>query len=153
TIHKEHVAMANLQELRRSPLAGRTQDMKQAAGHNLPIREVPFTTQDGQRAEPGTAGHAARAAKLGVLPEPVGDVVGDVNCTAALWLSPDEFLAVDAPDTGLTDELAQALGDESGQVLDLSANRTFIEISGPAAELVLRKSCPLDLHPRTWKIN
>ncbi|HIW46016.1 MAG TPA: sarcosine oxidase subunit gamma [Candidatus Yaniella excrementigallinarum] len=145
--------MANLQELRRSPLAGRTQDMKQASGQNLSIREVPFTTQVGLRAEPGTAGHAALAAKLGGLPEKVGDVVGDVNSTAVLWLSPDEFLAVDAPDTGLTDELAQALGDESGQVLDLSANRTFIEISGPAAELVLRKSCPLDLHPRTWKIN
>src|SRR5699024_12506066 len=32
-------------------------------------------------------------------------------------------------------------------------NRTFIEISGPAAELVLRKSCLLDLHARSWKVN
>lgn len=93
--------MANLQELRRSPLAGRTQDMKQASGQNLSIREVPFTTQVGLRAEPGTAGHAALAAKLGGLPEKVGDVVGDVNSTAVLWLSPDEFLAVDAPDSTL----------------------------------------------------
>src|SRR5699024_9670043 len=145
--------MANLQELRRSPLAGRTQDMKQASGQNLSIREVPFTTQVGVRAELGTAGHAALAAKLGVRPEKVGDVVGDVNSTAALWLSPDEVLAVDGQVTALTEGLALALGDDSGQVLDLSEKRTFIEISGHAAELVLRNSCPLDLHPRTWKIN
>src|SRR5699024_4034017 len=103
--------MANLQELRRSPLAGRTQDMKQASSQNLSIREVPFTTQVGRRAGPGTAVHAAPADKLGALREKVGDVVDDVHSTAVLWPSPDEFVAVDAPDTGLTDELAQALGD------------------------------------------
>lgn len=145
--------MANVQELRRSPLVTRTQEMEQASGSAVSIREVPFTTQVGLRAEPGTAGHEALASPLGGLPERVGAVVGDVDTTAVLWLAPDEFLAVAEPDSQLTATLTEALDDHAGQVLDLSANRTFIEISGPASELVLRKSCPLDLHPRTWKVN
>src|SRR5699024_12376100 len=115
--------MANLHELRRSPLAGRTQDMQQASGQKLSIREVPFTTQVGLRAEPGTAGHAALAAKLCGLPEKVGDAVVDVNSTAVLWLSPVEFLALDAADTGLPVVLALALAHEAGQVLDLASER------------------------------
>lgn len=145
--------MADVQELRRSPLVNRTQEMEQASGSALTIREVRFTTQVGLRAEPGTPGYAALASHLGGLPERVGDVVGDVDSTAVLWLSPDEFLAVNEPDSGLAQTLTDVLGDHSGQVLELSANRAFIEISGPASELVLRKSCPLDLHPRTWKVN
>lgn len=145
--------MVKVEELRRSPLVNRTQDMEQASGSAVSIREVPFTTQVGLRATTGTPGHHALANQLGGLPERVGDVVGAVEQTAVLWLSPDEFLAIDAPDTGLAETLTEVLGDHSGQVLELSANRTVIEISGPASELVLRKSCPLDLHPRTWKVN
>jgi len=53
----------------------------------------------------------------------------------------------------LAAELVAALGDEPGQVLDLSANRSVLELSGPAAPLVLRKSCPADLHPRAFGVN
>ena len=80
-------------------------------------------------------------------------MIGNASSTAVLWLAPDEFLAVDQPDTGLAEELTSVLGDRPGQVLDLSANRTIIELSGQAADLVLRKTCPMDLHPRTWTVN
>lgn len=145
--------MANVQELRRSPLAARTQELQQASNDAVAVRELPFLTQVDLRAETGTPGYDALASVLGGLPQRVGDVVGDAGSTAVLWLSPDEFLAVNEADSGLAETLTDALEDRSGQVLDLSANRTFIELSGPASELVLRKSCPLDLHPRTWKIN
>lgn len=145
--------MANVQELRRSPLVNRTQDMQRASGTAVAIREIPFMTQVGLRAEAGTPGYDALANHLGGLPKRVGDVIGSADSTAVLWLSPDEFLAVNAPDSGLAETLTEVLGDHSGQVLDLSANRAVIEISGPASELVLRKSCPLDLHPRSWKVN
>src|SRR5699024_7378214 len=108
--------MANLQELRRSPLAGRIQDMKQASGQNLSIREVPFTTQVGLRAESGTAGAAELVARQAGRLEKVCDVVCDVISTSVLLLSPDEVFAVDGPDSGLTEDVAQALGDDSGQV-------------------------------------
>lgn len=145
--------MANLQQLRHSPLADRTEELQAASSAAVAIREVPFTTQVGLRAEPGTEGHTVLAEALGGLPSKVGDVVGNVESTAVLWLSPDEFLAIDQPDTQLADRLTDVLGDRSGQVLDLSANRTIIELSGQAAALVLRKSCPLDLHPRVWTVN
>ncbi|HEY4577249.1 MAG TPA: sarcosine oxidase subunit gamma family protein [Yaniella sp.] len=145
--------MANVQQLRRSPLADRTEELQAASNPSVSLREVPFLTQVGLRAQPGTEGYAALGEKLGGLPTRVGEVIGDASSTAVLWLSPDEFLAIDAPDTGLADTLTTALGDRSGQVLELSANRTIIELSGTAATSVLRKSCPLDLHPRAWTIN
>ena len=46
---------------------------------------------------------------------------------------------------------SQALGDGAGQVVDLSANRTTLELSGPRARAVLEKGCALDLHPRVFK--
>ncbi|NWN87921.1 MAG: sarcosine oxidase subunit gamma [Micrococcaceae bacterium] len=145
--------MANVQHLRHSPLEPRIQELEQASGDAVALREVPFTTMVGLRAAPGSTGHEALASALGGLPAQVGDVVGDVDSTAVLWLSPDEFLAVDQPDTGLAASLESTLGDNSGQVLDLSANRTFIELSGEASEPVLRKTVPLDLHLRSWPVN
>ena len=145
--------MANVQQLRRSPLADRIEELQQASGTAVTIREVPFTTQVGLRAAPGTESHAVLAEALGGLPAKVGDVVGDASTTGVLWLSPDEFLAVEKPDSQLAENLTQMLGDRPGQVLDLSANRTIIELSGQAADLVLRKSCPMDLSPRVWKVN
>lgn len=145
--------MANVQQLRRSPLTDRTEELQAASSSEVSIREVPFTTQVGLRAAPGTEGHTALAQALGGLPAKVGEVIGESSSTAVLWLSPDEFLAIDQPDSGLAATLTDVLGDRSGQVLDLSANRTIIELSGQAAGLVLRKSCPLDLHPRAWTIN
>ena len=47
--------------------------------------------------------------------------------------------------------LFEALGDGEGQVVDLSANRTTFELSGPRARAVLEKGCSLDLHPRVFR--
>lgn len=145
--------MANVQQLRRSPLAARSEEMRNASVEAVTVREIPFTTQVGIRATEGSQGYTALAEALGGLPTKVGDVVGDSSTTAVVWLSPDEFLAIDEPDTQLAETLERTLADNSGQVLELSANRTIIEVSGEAAELVLRKSCPLDLHSRAFQVN
>jgi sarcosine oxidase subunit gamma len=47
-------------------------------------------------------------------------------------------------------ELTEALGGGLGSVVDLSANRTAIELQGPAARDVLAKGCALDLHPSAF---
>ena len=145
--------MANVQQLRRSPLTDRTEELQAASTSAVSIRERPFVTQVGLRAEPGTESYTALAQELGGLPAAAGEVIGGASTTAVLWLSPDEFLVMDSPDTNLADKLTQVLGDRSGQVLDLSANRTIIELSGQAADGVLRKTCPMDLHPRVWTVN
>ncbi|GAA1406121.1 sarcosine oxidase subunit gamma [Glutamicibacter uratoxydans] len=143
--------------LRRSPaehLAGLMADAEVAGDRAVALREVAFGTQLGVRAIPGSAAHAALAQATGVgLPAAVGEVAGSVDGTAVLWLGPDEFLVATDAQNDLQAQLDAALGDQPGQVLDLSANRAVLELSGPAATLVLRKSCPADLHPRAFGVN
>ena len=146
--------------LRRSPTHRLTEEMQLGSGDAVSLREVPFLTQVAIRATPASA--AALAGALGVdLPTVVGQVTGstDGSGLAVLWLSPDEFLAVgpDEADTGLAPEayaarLAEALGDGRGQVVDVSANRTTLELSGPRARSVLEKSVEVDLHPRVFPV-
>ncbi len=145
---------------RRSPAERLEQEMLAGSGAAVRLREVPFLTQVAIRATPGREGSLAEV--LGRdLPTRVGQVSGaaDGSGHAVLWLSPDEFLAVgpDEADTGVSPEayaagLADALGSEPGQVVDVSANRTTLELSGPRAVSVLQKSCELDLHPRVFPV-
>jgi len=48
------------------------------------------------------------------------------------------------------DQLREALGNDPGSVVDVSANRTPLELSGPSARATLEKGCPVDLHPRSF---
>lgn len=142
-------------DLRRSPLAHLHQQLavcSAAAPQRLTVEEIPFTTQIGVRARPGSAGHTAISETLDAgLPSGVGEVRGDPETTAALWLAPDEFLVIAEADRhDLLEALIQALGEEPGQVVDLSANRTVLEISGDRARDVLEKGVPVDLHPRAF---
>ncbi|MGH3654955.1 sarcosine oxidase subunit gamma [Glutamicibacter sp.] len=142
-------------EVRRSPAQHLAQEMEAASiPGRVGLREIAFATQISLRCAPGSPGHAAVAAATGVgLPSTVGQVAGELPGTAVLWLGPDEFLATSAENTELAGALAAALGDQPGQVVDLSANRSVLELSGPDAPLVLRKSCPADLHPRAFAVN
>jgi len=143
--------------LRRSPAEHLAEAMAAATvtgERAVALREIAFTTQIGVRALPGSAGHQALAAATGVgLPGAVGEVAGDAEGTAVLWLGPDEFLLTAPEDAELVGRLSQALGDQPGQVVDLSANRSVLELVGPSAPLVLRKSCPADLHPSVFGVN
>ncbi|MGO4604070.1 sarcosine oxidase subunit gamma [Terrabacter sp. 2YAF2] len=146
--------------LRRSPAQDLAEEMLRGSGEQVRLREIPFLTQVALRATPGSVGALDDA--LGVdLPTRVGEVsgAGDGGDLAVVWLSPDEFLAVgpDEADTGISSEayaggLADALGSDPGQVVDVSANRTTLELSGPRARSVLEKSCELDLHPRVFPV-
>lgn len=120
------------------------------------LGELPFLTLVGLRADAGSEAGQRLAAVTGGLPAKCGEVVkkGDVS---VLWLGPAEFLVV-APTEAheslggdLIQALQAALADGQGQVVDLSANRTTFELSGPRARAVLEKGCSLDLHPREFK--
>ncbi|HWM04129.1 MAG TPA: sarcosine oxidase subunit gamma family protein [Actinophytocola sp.] len=115
-------------DLRRSPLAGLLVDVPG-------MRELPFRTMVNVR--------TSATELLGVaLPGP--NRVATVGERAILWLGPDEWLVV-GPDG---DPLAAELTGES--VVDVSANRTTIELSGPHARDVLEKGMSIDLHPRAF---
>lgn len=162
--------------LRRSPLAHLAQQMHEqtvTGERGVALREIPFLTMVGLRVMPGTPAAEAVTATAG-LPLPVGhgQVTGAPDGTAILWLGPDEFLLVGpegvgpaevgptgtdlrkagTDDAGTAAGLARALGTEPGQAVDLSANRTTLELSGPSARAVLEKSCHLDLHPRAFAV-
>ncbi|MGX5360157.1 sarcosine oxidase subunit gamma [Kocuria sp. KH4] len=159
--------------LRRSPLAHLRPQMHERTvpgERGVALREIPYLTMVGLRVVPGTAAAESVTAAAGVpLPGGHGQVTGSADGTAVLWLGPDEFLLVGpegagpaavgpaggahheaADDAGTAAGLARALGTEPGQAVDLSANRTTLELSGPSARAVLEKGCPIDLHPRVF---
>jgi sarcosine oxidase subunit gamma len=141
-------------QLRRSPLSHLAEAIRggEVAGERgVALREVPFLTMVGLRAEPGSAAAAALGTTAGVpLPQKVGQVTGGPEGTAVLWLGPDEYLLVAPDGSEAAADLAAALGGEPGAVVDLSANRTTLELSGPSARRVLEKGCHADLHPRVF---
>ncbi|WP_349829550.1 sarcosine oxidase subunit gamma [Brevibacterium litoralis] len=141
-------------------------------GRGVRLREVPFLTQVGIRAVPGTATRAQVEALLGApLPTRAGATaaVPGTGGLLALWLSPDEYLLVGTtggPEepTGTevvgqvcrtvagTTEPGEGGGIATAAVLDLSANRTTFEVAGPSARDLLRTGVPLDVHPEVFAV-
>jgi sarcosine oxidase subunit gamma len=115
--------------IRRSPLEG----VKLIDG----LRELPFIAQVAVRTrEPGST-----------LPTEPNTVAGDTS-RAALWLGPDEWLVVGQPGSELLLEAEYRAAGAS--VIDVSANRTTLELRGPRARELLEFGCPIDLHPRVF---
>jgi sarcosine oxidase subunit gamma len=76
---------------------------------------------------------------------------GDDN-RGALWLGPDEWLVLGPPRSAdeIVRELEVQLGDVHHSVVDVSANRVAIELTGPDRIELLSHVCPLDLEPPAW---
>jgi sarcosine oxidase, subunit gamma len=146
--------MAETSTLRRSPLSHLHDRMSTAAvtgDRAVSVTETPFLTQVSLRVEPGTAAADRLEAVLGgALPDGVGRTM-TAGTLGVAWLGPDELLVVAQADPEpLTAALSEALGTDRGAVVDVSANRTVVELSGPGARSVLEKGCPVDLHPRAF---
>lgn len=146
--------MVELRALRESPLAHLRNELEAPEHVRVQLVERPFRTMVSIRVEPGGPAYDRISRVLGVaLPLSCGDTAtGDGH--TALWLGPDEWLVVAqeaAPaHEPLVDALIAALGTERGAVVDVSANRTTLELSGEQARAVLEKGCPVDLHPRAF---
>ncbi|MEO5983368.1 MAG: sarcosine oxidase subunit gamma family protein [Pedococcus sp.] len=112
------------------------------------VRELPLLVQLDLRLDPTGPAAAAVAAVLGVaVPQDACTAVtaGDVSI---LWLGPDEWLVVaPAERTDLLESLDAAVAGQ-GAVVDVSAQRTTISLSGPKARDLLSHGCSTDLHPR-----
>ena len=115
------------------------------------LTEWPFVTMVNLRVDPDAEAADRIGKTLGApLPRECGRTTASGPHTIA-WLGPDEWLVVSQAESALvTAELKGALGSDPGSVVDVSANRTTLELSGPAARQVLEKGCPLDLHPRVF---
>ena len=145
-----------LRNIRRSPASHLAAALEAGSIHGtVVLKEGPFQTMAGIRVDPRSEEGARIAAVIGSLPGRCGEV-GGTDGVSILWLGPSEFLVV-APEEAhdslggdLIGSLTAALGGAPGQVVDLSANRTTFELSGPRARAVLEKGCSLDLHPRSF---
>ncbi len=152
---------ANAAAARRASPLEHLADRLAAGSDELRLREVPFPAQVNLRTDPEGAGAAQAAAALGTpLPVEPNTVTGSGQLRV-LWLGPDEWLVVgpDGSQEGLADRLREAVerpGDAGASVapvasvVDVSAERTVIEVAGPRAREVLAKGCSLDLHPRAF---
>ncbi len=148
--------MAETSILRRSPLAhlsARLEATRVPGERAVSLVEVPFLTMVGLRAAPDS-GAAQRWTE--VLGTSLPSVCGDVSVSgphSVLWLGPDEWLVVSQADAdGLTRQLVASIDGDHAAAVDVSANRTALALSGPAARAVLQKGCPLDLHPRAFGV-
>ncbi|MEV6126975.1 sarcosine oxidase subunit gamma family protein [Streptomyces violaceusniger] len=152
--------------LRTSPLAHLAERMRTATvtgPRGVTLTEWPFSTMVNLRVDPASEAADRIEKTLGApLPRQCGHSTAS-RCHTVLWLGPDEWLALSRADgsdgtdgtdgvdgTAVAAELRAALGADPGSVVDVSANRATLELSGPAARQVLEKGCPLDLHPRAF---
>ncbi len=138
----DHVAPVSPLAAWRARFAARTDDVA--------IAELPLVGQLTLRLDPDGRAAAAVARVLGTaLPAQPGTSAraGELEL---LWMGPDEWLVI-APRApfDLLDALRDAIGDEPGAVVDVSAQRTRIALTGARARDVLAKGCSIDLHPGT----
>ncbi len=73
----------------------------------------------------------------------------------AVWLGPRSWLLVaESAGSPLADfvEKRNALNAAGGALFDLSASRVAYRIAGDRATNVLATGCPLDLHPRAFRV-
>ena len=120
--------------------------LAERSGHleRLGARELVLLAQVDVRADPSTAASLGFPADPNtVAPSPDRDI---------FWLGPDEWLVVGHAGSAeaLVAELETSLGGVHHSVVDVSANRTAIELTGPSRHELLSSACPIDLHPRSW---
>ncbi len=71
----------------------------------------------------------------------------------ALWLGPDEWLVASETQTADTvvDDVRRRLAGRHHSVVDVSAARVVIELTGSRRIDLLQAGCGIDLHPRAWR--
>jgi sarcosine oxidase subunit gamma len=124
--------------------------------------ELPFLSMVNVRVEPGSDVASRVERVLGLTLPSSGEVssvtIGSVKGIVAgqvrsvLWLGPNEWLVIgpDGDTLELVALLDDAVGEGPGSVVDVSANRDTLVLSGPNSRDLLEKGCTLDLHPRSF---
>ncbi|GAQ53955.1 sarcosine oxidase subunit gamma [Streptomyces acidiscabies] len=142
------------EQLAVSPLAHLKEALSAATvtgPRGVSLTELPFLTMVNVRVNPASEAAARMEKTLGVsLPRESGRTATSGPHTAT-WSGPDEWLVISSSEPApLTADLKESLGTDPGSIVDLSANRTTLQLTGPSARAVLEKGCPLDLHPREF---
>lgn len=146
----------------KSPLGGASHGKQ---GDAIWMYEVPFTPMWDLRVEPGTDAFAAANKALGLtLPTTVGDVVRvnadclgqpgynkDAKGLVALCLGPDQWMLTGTADAA--ELLSPVRAAHHISVVDVSAQRTKLEISGSASVDVLEHVWEHDLREKQFGVD
>ena len=142
--------------VRRSPLADykeRFVALSAATRGDIAMREVPFVAQVNVRADPNDTGIMKRlASTLGFALPLAPNTTTSQNDRRGLWLGPDEWLVLgpDGQQEALEQALRNGLNGTFGSIVDVSANRTLLEIRGPRAGELLARGIAIDLDARSF---
>ena len=142
--------------IRRSPLADyadRFAALSATTVGELSIRELAFVSQINLRADPKDANVMQRLDEALGLALPVfPNTVAAKGGRRALWLGPDEWMVVgpDGQREALEQALRKGLNGAFGSIVDVSANRTLLEIRGQKARTLLAHGVAIDLDPRSF---
>jgi sarcosine oxidase, subunit gamma len=142
--------------VRRSPLADykeRFVALSAATRGDIAMREVPFVAQVNVRADPNDTGIMKRlASTLGFALPMAPNTTTSQNDRRGLWLGPDEWLVLgpDGQQEALEQALRNGLNGTFGSIVDVSANRTQLEIRGPRAGELLARGIAIDLDARSF---
>jgi sarcosine oxidase subunit gamma len=119
-----------------------------------PLEGFQASPELGLSAGPAFARYNLRAGGA-VLPHvaaPLGFALPQTACRSAslgdrhaLWLGPDEWLLLCAPDDALGEDLAAALSGSPHSLVEVSCRQTALIVSGPRAVDLISAGCPLDL--------
>lgn len=136
-----------------SPLQG----MNMGTIATVAIRELPGLHTIDLRVAPGTTTHAAVAEALGLdLPLKPGDIRGKSKSGGsevyALCLAPDWWLIVGFEEAEQKLAPLQLNGDYHLSVVDVSGQRTTIELEGPNVREVLAHLWDQDLREKNFPI-
>jgi sarcosine oxidase subunit gamma len=121
------------------------------------INELPFLTQINLRANPADVDTFTEiGAALGLLPPTVPNTFRSSSDgqLQAIWLGPDEWLIISVPGamTNIEETLRDVTDDTTVSVVDVSASRTTLSISGAAACASLERNSLIDLHPSKFLV-
>lgn len=139
--------MANLEQLRISPLnSNQIGDIR-----TVLIKEIAFVDMCDLRVDSNSDTAKKVAEVIGVeLPLNVGESAKSI--ITCLTLGPDWWLLIDA-DLLLIEKIAASTEGEFISLVDVSAQRTCLELTGPFAKKVLQHAWEGDLDDRGLAIN
>jgi sarcosine oxidase subunit gamma len=133
---------------RTHPLESRAATWKRLPG-TVGIAVEPFVAMADVRI--GVSGPEVTAALGPGLPAAPSSWV-QTDSGRAIWLGPDEWLLTSATERPeqLAGRIREATLPFGGVVVDVSAQRITLRLTGSRARDVLAKGCSIDLHPRSF---
>ncbi|MGS0686245.1 sarcosine oxidase subunit gamma [Nakamurella sp. GG22] len=123
-------------------------DLAACSNSAVAITPEPFVSMVDVRLPTAAAGAELLGARLPTTP----NTWVATSAGRAIWLGPDEWLLTSAAHTpdALDEQARETVQPLGGAVVDVSAQRIGLRLTGSRVREVLAKGCSIDLHPRVF---